>query len=123
MELISQERIRQRTLQEIMVVRVPSIWEQTVEVECSQNNVAERKSSMAADQEVAARRAEDLAAICETIKLLNDDDALELCRVTLLSRQMENNTFFWNAARNMGLPESMLKDGTDTLTEWQTLLV
>ena len=90
-----------------MVVRVPSIWEQTVEAECSQNNVAERKSSMAADQEVAASRAEDLAAICETMKLLNDDDALELCRVTLLSRQMENNTFFWNAARNMGLPESM----------------
>ena len=54
-------------------------------------------------------------------KLLNDDDALELCRVTLLSRQMENTTFFWNAARNMELPESMFKDGTDTLTEWQTL--
>ena len=74
-----------------------------VEVERLKNDVAETKRSLAADQELAAKlaescssqssegeerqksRAEELLAIHDTIKLLNDDDALELFRGTLPS--------------------------------------
>ena len=74
-----------------------------VEVESLKNDVADTQRSLAADQELAAklagscssqssewdkrqkRRAEELIAIHDTIKLLNDDDALELFKATLPS--------------------------------------
>ena len=74
-----------------------------VEVESLKNDVAETKRSLAADQELAAKlaescssqssegeerqksRAEELLAIHDTMKLLNDDDALELFTATLPS--------------------------------------
>jgi len=74
-----------------------------VEVESLKNDVADTKRSLAADQELTANlsesccsqssegderqksRAEELLAIHDTIKLLNDDDALELCKATLPS--------------------------------------
>ena len=74
-----------------------------VEVERLKNDVAETKRSLAADQELAAKlaescssqsseeeerqksRAEELLAIHDTIKLLNDDDARELFKATLPS--------------------------------------
>merc|ERR1712136_258421 len=74
-----------------------------VEVESLKNDVADTQRSLAADQELAAKlaescssqsseweerqksRAEELLAIHDTIKLLNDDDALELFKATLPS--------------------------------------
>merc|ERR1719323_2737957 len=72
-----------------------------VEVEGLKGDLAETKNSLAADQALAAKlglscgsqsseweerqksRAEELVAIHDTIKLLNDDDALELFKATL----------------------------------------
>merc|ERR1712136_271492 len=74
-----------------------------VEVEGLKGDLAETKNSLAADQALAAKlglscgsqsseweerqksRAEELVAIHDTIKLLNDDDALELFKATLPS--------------------------------------
>jgi len=84
-----------------------------VEVESLKNDVADTQRSLAADQELAAKlaescrsqsseweerqksRAEELVAIHDTIKLLNDDDALELFKATLPSpslMQVERGT-------------------------------
>ena len=72
-----------------------------VEVESLKGDLAETKNSLAVDQALAAKlglscgsqsseweerqksRAEELVAIHDTIKLLNDDDALELFKATL----------------------------------------
>ena len=74
-----------------------------MEVESLKNDVADTQRSLAADQELAAKlarscssqsseweerrksRAEELLAIHDTIKLLNDDDELELFKATLPS--------------------------------------
>jgi len=84
-----------------------------VQVESLKNHIAHTQRSFAADQELAAklagscssqssewdkrqkRRAEELLAIHDTIKLLNDDDALELFKATLPSpslMQVERGT-------------------------------
>ena len=54
----SRERIQQRIVEEIADVLVRSIQEQTAEVESLKNDVAETKSSVAADQNLAAKLAE-----------------------------------------------------------------
>ena len=71
-----------------------------VEVESLKNDVADTQTSLAADQELAAKlagscssqsserqksRAEELFAIHDTINLLNDDGELDLFRATLQS--------------------------------------
>ena len=87
-----------------------------VEVEGLKGDLAETKNSLAADQALAAKlglscgsqssewekrqesRAEELVAIHDTIKLLNNDDALDLFKATLPNpslMQVQQSTSLW----------------------------
>jgi len=99
--LIAAKKEEIATLTATIEAKVTRQGNLAVEVESLKNDVADTQRSLAADQELAAKlaescssqsseweerqksRAEELLAIHDTIKLLNDDDALELFKATL----------------------------------------
>ena len=83
---ISQERKRQRALQEIADVPVPTIQEPMAADQEQTTKLAESHSSQLLERvERQKSRAEELIAIRKTIKLLSGDDTQQLSKATLPS--------------------------------------
>ena len=101
--LIEEKKEELATLTATVEAKLTQQGDLAIEVESLKNDVAEMKRTLTADQELAAKlaescssqssqweelqksRAQELLPIHDTIKLLNDDDALELFKAILPS--------------------------------------